>query len=69
MIRALAKRLPHPLLMRIHHRYQLAQRSALAREASSRTGLPLLETLDLRPLKTSDTVFILGSGSSINEVA
>jgi hypothetical protein len=69
MFRALAKRLPYPLLMRIHHRYQLAQQSALAREVSSRTGLPLLETLDLGPLKTSDTVFVLGSGSSINEIS
>jgi hypothetical protein len=69
MFRALAKRLPHPLLMRIHHRYQLAQQSALARKLSIRTGFPLLETLDLRPLKTSDTVFVLGSGSSINEIS
>jgi hypothetical protein len=69
MIRALAKHLPHPLLMRIHYRYQLMQQSALAREISWRTGLPLLETLDLAPLKTSDTVFVLGSGSSINEIS
>lgn len=69
MIRALAKHLPHLLLMRIHHRYQLTQQSALAREISSRTGLPLLETLDLTPLKTSDTVFVLGSGASINEIS
>ncbi len=68
MIRALAKRLPHPLLMRLHQRYQLAQQSALAREVSGRTGLPLLETLDLAPLKSSDTVFLLGSGRSINEI-
>lgn len=68
MIRALAKRLPHPLLMRLHQRYQLARQSALAREVSGRTGLPLLETLDLTPLKSSDTVFILGSGWSINEI-
>jgi hypothetical protein len=69
MIRTLAKHLPHPLLMRIHHRYQLTRQSALAREISSRTGLPLLETLDLALLKTSDTVFVLGSGSSINEIS
>jgi hypothetical protein len=68
MIRALAKRLPHPLLMRLHRREQLARQSALAREISGRTGLPLLGTLDLTPLKRSDTVFILGSGWSINEI-
>jgi hypothetical protein len=69
MMRALAKRLPHPLLMRLHQHYQLAQQSALARKISRRTGLPLLETLDLSRFKTSDTVFILGSGSSINEIS
>jgi hypothetical protein len=68
MLKSLAKRLPHPLLMRLHQRYQLARQSALAREISGRTGLPLLETLDLTPLKSSDTVFILGSGWSINEI-
>jgi len=30
--------------------------------------LPLLEALDLSPLKTSDTVFVLGSGWSINDI-
>jgi len=69
MIRALAKRLPHPLLLRLHHHYQLAQQSGLAREVSRRTGLPLLESLDLRSLKTSDTAFVLGSGPSINEIS
>ena len=68
MLKSLAKRLPHPLLMRLHQRYQLARQSALAREISGRTGLPLLKTLDLRPLKSSDTVFVLGSGGSINEI-
>jgi hypothetical protein len=69
MIRALAKHLPHPLLMRMHQRYQLAHQSALAHEISSRTGLPLLESLDLSRLKISDTVFILGSGLSVNEIS
>jgi hypothetical protein len=68
MLKTLAKNLPHPLLMRLHHRYQLARQSALAREISGRTGLPLLKTLDLRPLKSSETVFVLGSGWSINEI-
>ena len=69
MIRSLAKCLPHPLLMRLHQRYQVMQQAALARQVSRRTGLPLLETLELAPLKTSDTVFILGGGSSINEIS
>ena len=69
MIRALAKRLPHPLLMRLHHRYQRRTQSALARAVAERTGLPLLETLDLSQVKSSDTVFVLGSGSSINGIS
>jgi len=69
MMRALAKRLPHPLLMRLHQRYQLTQQSTLARRIARRTGLPLLETLNISTLKTSDTVFILGSGSSINQIS
>jgi hypothetical protein len=68
MIQSLAKRLPHSLLMRLHNRYQLAQQSTLAREISGRTGIPLMETLNLSVLKTSDTVFVLGSGLSINEI-
>ena len=68
MLRTLAKQLPHPLLMRLHQRYQLRTQSALARMVAKRTGLPLLETLDLSQIKTSDTVFVLGSGWSINEI-
>ena len=68
MFRSLAKRLPHPLLMRLHQRYQLRTQSALARMVAQRTGLPVLETLDLSQIKTSDTVFVLGSGWSINEI-
>ena len=69
MLKTLAKNLPHPLLMRLHHRYDLHRQSALARAVSERTGLPLLETLDLSQVKTSDTAFVLGSGWSINEIS
>lgn len=69
MLRSLAKRLPHPVLMRLHQRHQLAQQLALAREVSHRTELPLLETLDLSRHKTSDTVFVLGSGASVNQIS
>jgi hypothetical protein len=69
MIKSLAKHLPHPLLLRLHHHYDLARKSALARMVSWRTGLPLLERLELPRLKTSDTVFVLGSGSSINNIS
>jgi hypothetical protein len=69
MLKALAKNLPHPLLMRIHHYYDLHRQSTLARAISDQIGLPLVETLDFSQTKTSGTVFVLGSGSSINEIS
>lgn len=69
LIKSLAKRLPHPLLLRLHFRYSLGREAALAGEISKIAGLPLLETLDLAQLKKSDTVFVLGSGWSINEIS
>jgi hypothetical protein len=69
MIKSLAKNLPHPLLLRLHHRYDLRRQSALAHTVSQLTGLPLLETLDLSRVKTSDTAFVLGGGWSINEIS
>ena len=68
MLKALAKKLPHPVLLRIYHYYDLHRKSTLARAVAERTGLPQLETLDLSRIKTSDTVFVLGSGWSINEI-
>ena len=68
MIKSLIKQLPHPLLLRVYHAYYLRQQHSLAVDLARATNLPLLETLNLSPIKTSDTVFILGSGWSINEI-
>jgi hypothetical protein len=68
MIRSLAKRLPHPLLSRLYHHTRLREESARAAKAATLAGLPLLETLDLPALRQSDTLFILGSACSINEI-
>src|SRR5271157_4008789 len=68
MIKSLVKQLPHPLLLRLYHAYYLRQQRDLAVDLARATGLPLLEELKLPPLRTSDTVFVLGSGWSINEV-
>src|SRR5205085_6794487 len=63
------KSLPYPVLIRIYYawyallwlpRYELARR---------RGRFPLLGNLDLSQLKTSDTLFILGSGPSINAIS
>jgi hypothetical protein len=69
LIKSFVKQLPHPLVLRIHHYYDLRRKSALAHAASKITGLPLLSTLELGSIKTSDTVFVLGSGWSINEIS
>jgi hypothetical protein len=69
MIRSLAKRLPHPLLSRLYHYARLREESARTTKAAGLAGLPLLETLDLPSLRKSDTLFILGSAWSINEIS
>ena len=68
MLKSLAKRLPHPLLCRLYHHKRLREQSARAAAAASRANLPLLESVDLSRWKTSDTLFILGSAWSINEI-
>src|ERR1019366_871220 len=68
MIKSLIKQLPHPLLLRLYHAYYMRQQHSLALELARATSLPLLDALKLSPLKTSDTVFILGSGWSINDI-
>src|SRR5271168_4885428 len=68
MIRSLAKQLPHPLLYRLYHHTRQREESARAAKAANLASLPLLATLDLRNLRTSDTLFVLGSAWSINEI-
>jgi len=69
MIRSLAKHLPHPLLFRLYHHVRLRKESARAAKAAALVGLPLLENIDLPSLRASDTLFILGSAWSINEIS
>jgi hypothetical protein len=69
MIRSLAKQLPHSLLYRLYHHTRLHKESTRAAKAAALAGLPLLETLDLRTLRRSETLFVLGSAWSINEIS
>lgn len=48
---------------------RLREESNRAAKAAALTGLTLLETLDLRALRASDTLFILGSAWSINNIS
>ena len=69
LIRSLAKKLPHLLLFRLYHHTRLREESVRAAKTAALTGLPLLETLNLKRLKTGDTLFVLGSAWSINNIA
>lgn len=69
MFNSLAKRLPHPLLCRLYHHRRLREESDRAAKAAALAGLPLLETLNLLNLRTSDTLFVLGSAWSINNIS
>jgi hypothetical protein len=68
MIRSLSKRLPYSLLCRAYHYARLREESKRTAWAASITGLPLLKTLDMRTVRTSDTLFVLGSAWSINNI-
>lgn len=69
MLNSLAKRLPHPLLCRLYHHKRLREESERAAKVAALAGLPLLETLNLPSLRTSDTLFVLGSAWSVNDIS
>lgn len=69
VLRSLAKSLPHPILYRLYHHKRFREEVSRTAAVALRTGLPLLEMLDLSRLKTSDTLFVLGSAGSINEIS
>jgi hypothetical protein len=68
IVRSMAKHLPHPLLSRLYHHVRVREESVRIAKVSALTGLPLLETLNLSNLRKSDTLFILGSAWSINNI-
>jgi hypothetical protein len=64
-----AKRLPYPLFLRIFLAWHFLVQVRRCRRAGSRAGLCCLEEMNLAQVKTSDKLFILGSGSSINNIS
>jgi hypothetical protein len=65
----LVKRLPYPVFLRAYDLWQtqvLQQREERCRQ---RACVPLLDEFDIKATKTSDTVFLLGSGPSINSIS
>ena len=60
---------PHPALMRMYHLRHKPVHAVRTARAARRVGIPTLENIDLAKIKTSDTLFILGSGPSINGIS
>ncbi len=65
----LRDRVPHFLLLRVYYFIHERKYRPLHEQARRRVGLPSLQTFDFRTLKRSDTLFILGSGASINRIS
>ena len=61
--------LPYPLLFLVYELMFMRRVDEEFDRAMEVVDLPLLETLDLSTVKSSDTVFILGSGASINRIS
>lgn len=67
-VKSAVKALPHPVLLRAYHTWYMRREEAQIERVSALSGIPTLKHLDVSQLKSSETVFILGSGPSINEI-
>lgn len=67
-LKQVASHLPYPLLLRAYAATVGRREASLAAEAAQRASIPLLDGGVFRGRKRSDTVFVLGSGSSINRI-
>lgn len=68
-LKSLAKSLPYPLFLRLFYLWDRVQLRAHAEAALRRTGIPELNQIDLLQIKGSETLFVLGSGPSINKIS
>jgi hypothetical protein len=64
-----AKALPYPLFLRLFYLKYLLFDLRQQRRIRKKLGIPLLSSVDLAQNKNSNTLFILGSGSSINNIS
>lgn len=62
------KKLPYPILLRLYYTRDFLNKRNLE-DAREKLRIPLMEELDISKIKKSDTIFILGSGSSINKIS
>ncbi len=68
-LKSLAKSLPYPVFLRLYYAWDRVELRARAETARKRTGIPMLSQVDLLKIKRSDTLFVLGSGPSINRIS
>ena len=67
-VKEAGKALPHPLLMRLYAQVHRCREQRQGEQARLRAGIPSLAEIDLQKVKSSDTLFVLGSGPSINRI-
>jgi hypothetical protein len=67
-LRHWAKRLPYPLFLPLFYAWYSVRELRLARRALRRNQIPLLRREHLVNVKSSDLLFVLGSGDSINQI-
>lgn len=68
-LKSLAKSLPYPVFLRLFYGWDRVRSWPRAEIARRRVGVPLLDEVDLLQVKASDTLFVLGSGPSINRIS
>jgi hypothetical protein len=68
-LKSLAKSLPYPVFLRLFYAWDRMRWRPRAEAARKRAGIPLLDEVDLLRIKSSDTLFVLGSGPSINRIS
>lgn len=68
-LKSLAKSLPYPLFLRLFYAWDRVQWRARAEAARKRAGIPMLDQVDLLQIRSSDTLFVFGSGPSINKIS
>ncbi len=67
--KSIAKSLPYPVFLRLYYAWERFCRAPRAESVRLSAGIPLLEEVDLRQFKGSDSLFVLGSGPSINRIS
>lgn len=68
-LKSVAKSLPYPIFLRLFYMWDWLEMRPRAEAARKRGGIPLVDQIDLLRMKSSDTLFVLGSGPSINQIS